>query len=122
MARSKYHTRSSIMMVGDCIGYAAEGNAFTRKMQYDPEAFPLTPELKKKGLTEEQWSKILEQIRSSKGLIGLGGGFSKAITQVNADYFDAIGCVAAYAEYHKGQKAIVVLTKDALASGRVTAE
>lgn len=108
------------MHTDDAIGYAAEGNAFTRNMQYDPATFTLTEELKKAGLTEEQWKTVLELLRSDKGVLGLGGGFSKAIAKCNTEYFEPIGCVAAYAEYHKGQKAMVVLTKDAITNGRVT--
>jgi len=51
----------------------------------------------------------------------MGGGFSKAIAQANEDYLDKIGCIGAYMEYGKGQKAMAVFEKDAaLTSGRVT--
>jgi len=97
--------------------YVAEG-AFTTT-QYNPETFPLTDELKAKGITTEQWVEICTSLRKGKGVTGMGGGFSKAISQANADYFDKLGLIGAYAEYHKGQKAMVVFPKEAVEMGRI---
>lgn len=96
------------------IQYAPEGTTLGKK--FDPERDPLTPELKAMGLTEEQWDKIMTLLRDAFGKLGVNGGFSKAITQANAEYFDTIGCVACYAEYYKGCKAMVVYTKEAAAT------
>lgn len=131
--------------------YVAEG-AFTTT-QYNPETFPLTEALKAKGITEEQWVEICTALRKGKGMTGMGGGFSKAISQVpaasrahalpttgllrlqmrllpacalpcvcaqaNVDFFDKLGLIGAYAEYHKGQKAMVVFPKEAVELGRI---
>lgn len=102
----------------DAIGYVAEGASMMGK-QYDPEKFPLTDELKAKGVTEEQWVEICTSLRAGKGTTGFGGGFSAAIESANATYFDAVGVVGVYAEYGPGQKAMVVLTQEVAEGGRV---
>ena len=48
------------------LGYVAEG--FMTTTQYNPEKFPLSAELKAKGVTVEQWSTICELLRKGKGL------------------------------------------------------
>lgn len=60
--------------------------------------FPLTSELADKGVTEEQWAEICTSLRSGKGMTGLGGGFSLAIAEANAHFFDKLDLVACYAE------------------------
>jgi len=103
----------------DAIAYVAEGAPFFGT-QYSPAKFTLTPELKAKGLSEDAWAKICVSLKAGKGTFGFGGGFSKAIGLANDEHFSKIGCVAAYAEYGPGQKAMVVLTKEAASAGRVT--
>ena len=66
------------------------------------------------------WDAICTSLREGKGLTGFGSGFSKAIAAANGAHFGKIGCVAAYAEYGPGQKAMVVFTEQA-AAGRITA-
>jgi hypothetical protein len=61
--------------------------------------FPLTAELKAKGITDEQWAEICTSLRSGKGMTGFGGGFSAAIAAANETYFDKVGVVGVYAEY-----------------------
>lgn len=61
--------------------------------------FPLTAELKAKGITDEQWAEICTSLRSGKGMTGAGGGFSAAIASANETYFEKVGVVGAYAEY-----------------------
>ena len=80
----------------------------------------LTPELKQKGITVDQYSEICKMLREGFGKLGVDGGFSKAITKVNELYFEQVGCVACYAEYYKGCKAMVVYTKEAAEAGAVT--
>tara|TARA_B100000795_G_scaffold17934_1_gene11910 strand:- start:77 stop:256 length:180 start_codon:yes stop_codon:yes gene_type:complete len=46
-------------------------------------------------------------------------GFSKAITKCNEDFFEKVGCVACYAEYYKGCKAMVVYTQEVAEDGAV---
>ena len=102
----------------DAIAYVGEGAAFF-KTQYSDSIFPLTEELKAKGLGEDGWAAICKSLSVGKGWTGIGGGFSKAIADANEEYFSKIGCVAAYAEYGPGQKAMVVLTQEAADAGRV---
>ena len=90
------------------LGYVAEG-ASMFGAQYTPEKFPLTPELKAKGLTDEKWAEICKMLREGKGMTGIGGGFSVAITKANGGFLNKIGCIGVYAEYGPGQKAMVVL-------------
>lgn len=103
----------------DAIGYVAEGAPFFGT-QYNPAKFTLTPELKVRGLSEAAWAKICTSLKDGKGTFGFGSGFSKAIGLANDEHFSKIGCVAAYAEYGPGQKAMVVLTKEVASAGRVT--
>ena len=67
-----------------------------------------------------EFSKTLHDFGALDLGVGIGGGFTKAIGAANDEYFTKIGCVAAYAEYGPGQKAMVVLTKAVASSGRVT--
>ena len=90
------------------LGYVAEG-ASMFGAQYNPEKFPLTPELKAKGLTDEKWAEICKMLREGKGMTGFGGGFSVAIANANSGFLNKIGCVGVYAEYGPGQKCMVVL-------------
>ena len=99
------------------IGYVAEGGLTG---QYSSEKFPLTAALKEKGLTEEKWDAICKSLAAGKGFVGMDGGFSKAIAKANEDFLDKIGCIGAYAEYGKGQKCMVVLTKEAATPDVVT--
>lgn len=100
----------------DAIQYCPQGvNVFGTK--FDPQKQPLTPELKAKGVTEEEWVKICKSLRANYSTFS--GGFSKAITAANKEYFEKLGCVACYAEYHKGCKAMVVYTKEAADAGAV---
>ena len=62
--------------------------------QYDPKTFPLTPEVQKAGISEEDWDAICESLRKGKGMTGIGGGFSKAIVSANETYFDKCGLEA----------------------------
>merc|ERR1719230_419424 len=100
------------------IGYLPEGTVMGTK--FDVTKNPLSPGLKSKGLTEDQWAAICEALRKAFGGTGISGDFSKAITKANDDYFTKIGCVACYAEYFKGCKAMVVYTKEEADSGKVT--
>merc|ERR1712194_69687 len=102
----------------DAIGYAAEG-AGIFGAQYDPANFPLSKELMLLGLSEQAWADILTSLRVGKGKTGLGFGFSKAIARANKDHFERIGALAAYAEYGKGQKAMVVLPLSEAGTSRV---
>ena len=128
----------------DAIGYAAEGAGFFGA-QYDPANFPLSKELQLLGLSEQAWADILTSLREGKGKAGLGFGFSKAIARcasltrpllplplapiarchvrnsrrANKDHFERIGALAAYAEYGKGQKAMVVLPLSEAGTSRV---
>ena len=106
-----------VCIAADAIGYCAEGSLTG---QYSSEKFPLTPELEAKGLTKEDWEAICKSLASGKGMMGMDGGFSKAISKANEDYLDKIGCIGVYAEYGKGQKCMVVLTKEAATPERVT--
>ena len=101
----------------DAIGYVAEGGLTG---QFSPEKFPLTADLEAKGLTKEKWETICSSLASGKGMMGMDGGFSKAIAKANEDFLDGIGCIGCYAEYGKGQKCMVVLTKEQATSDRVT--
>jgi hypothetical protein len=102
----------------DCIGYVAEGASFFGT-QYDAAKFPITKELEDKGLKAEEWAEICTSLRKGKGFTGMGGGFTKAIAAANNKYLWKIGCLAAYCEYGPGQKAMVVITKEVAADGRV---
>ena len=73
------------------------------------EKFPLTPELKAKGVTDSQWADICKSLREGKGMTGIGGGFSAAIGKANTTVFSKVGVIGVYAEYGQGQKAMVVL-------------
>ena len=92
------------------LGYVGEG-ASLLGAQYNPEKFPLTAELKDKGVTDTQWADICKSLREGKGMFGIGGGFSAAISQANKSVFDKLGVIGVYAEYGPGQKAMVVLDK-----------
>lgn len=61
------------MSADDCIGYAAEGADPTGLFgkQYDPATFPLTEELKAKGLAAEDWEKICTSLREAKSIPGI---------------------------------------------------
>ena len=87
--------------------------------RFDETKNPITSELEAKGLTKETYATICKMLREGYASTGMSGGFSKAITQANAEYFEKIGCVACYAEYGKGQKAMVVFTKEVADSGAV---
>ena len=69
-------------------------------------------------MSAEQWAGICTSLAKGKGMMGFGWGFSQAINEANRDFFKPIGCVACYAEYNKGQKAMVVLTEDVAKAGR----
>lgn len=97
------------------LGYVAEG-ASMFGAQYNPEKFPLTPELKAKGITDAQWADVCKTLREGKGMTGLGGGFSAAISKANSTTFDKCGVIGVYAEYGAGQKCMVVLDKSATSS------
>lgn len=120
--------------------------------QFSASKFPLTPELKAKGMTDETWGIVCKSLAKGKGYMGFGWGFSQvrlhahaslashfsplgllpravlaslprsllpqAINEANREYFKPIGCVACYAEYYKGQKAMVVLTEEVAKAGR----
>lgn len=90
--------------------YVGEG-ASMFGAQYDVEKFPLTAELKAKGVTDDQWAEICKMLREGKGMTGIGGGFSAAISKANSTIFDKVGVIGVYAEYGAGQKAMVVLDK-----------
>jgi len=105
-------------MPSDALGYVAEGASLFGS-QYDYKKFPLTPELKAKGISEEDWANICKSLKSGKGYTGFGGGFSKSIAKANEDKFMKCGCVAAYAEYGPGQKAMVVLDMATAGGGRI---
>jgi hypothetical protein len=105
----------------DAIAYVGEGAFFLTGTQFSEKKFPLSEELKAKGLSEDDWAAICKSLRDGKGKTGWGGGFSKAIAQAQKDHIEKIDCVAVYAEYGMGQKAIVVLTKDVADSGRAVA-
>lgn len=120
LSYSRAHAHCMLFLVciaADAIGYCAEGSLTG---QYSSEKFPLTPELEAKGLTKEDWEAICKSLASGKGMMGMDGGFSKAISKANEDYLDKIGCIGVYAEYGKGQKCMVVLTKEAATPERVT--
>ena len=87
----------------DAVAYAPESSPFGRRFDH---AIP--DSIKAKGLSAEDWDGIMQMLRDGFGSTGTSGGFSKAITKANHDNFDKIGCVACYAEYYKGQKAMVV--------------
>lgn len=99
------------------IQYVPQGPGIGKK--FDLEKQPLTPELKAKGISEEDYAAICELLRTAFGLTGIDGSFSKAITKANEEYFEKVGCVACYAEYYKGCKAMVVFTKEAADGGAV---
>ena len=102
---------------GSPLGYVGEGKVFPiGGKQYNEAKFPLTEELKAKGLQEKDWVTICAALRKGKGLTGFGAGFSKAIARANEDYLLKIGCIGVYAEYGKGQKCMVVLDKETQAS------
>lgn len=92
------------------LGYVGEG-ASLFGAQYSVEKFPLTAELKAKGVTDAQWADICKMLREGKGMTGFGGGFSAAISKANSTVFDKLGVIGVYAEYGPGQKAMVVLEK-----------
>ena len=87
--------------------------------RFDETKNPILPELEAKGMTKETYAVICKMLREGYSSTGMSGGFSKAITQANAEYFEKIGCVACYAEYGMGQKAMVVFTKEVADSGAV---
>merc|ERR1712048_139172 len=70
----------------DAIGYFEGG------IMSNPKKFPLTDELKAKGMA----------------IVGFKSWFKDAIKKANKDYFEKIGCLAVYAEYGWGQQAMVV--------------
>lgn len=86
------------------IQYVPQGPGIGKK--FDLEKQPLTPELKAKGISEEDYAAICELLRTAFGLTGIDGSFSKAITKANEEYFEKVGCVACYAEYYKGCKVL----------------
>ena len=86
------------------IQYVPQGPGIGKK--FDHEKQPLTPELKAKGISEEDHTAICELLRTAFGLTGIDGSFSKAITKANEEYFEKVGCVACYAEYYKGCKVL----------------
>ena len=80
---------------GQPMGYVGEGKVVPMVgKQYDPKTFPLTPEVQKAGISEEDWDAICESLRKGKGMTGIGGGFSKAIVSANETYFDKCGLEA----------------------------
>ena len=87
--------------------------------RFSEENTPMLPELEAKGLSKETYAIICKMLRDGYGSTGTGGGFSKAITKANEEYFSKIGCVACYAEYGMGQKAMVVFTKEVADAGAV---
>ena len=97
---------------GAPLGYVGEGKVvpFVGK-QYDPKTFPLTAAVKDAGVSEADWEAICEMLRKGKGAMGIGGGFSTAITDANGLYFDKCGLEAVYAEYAMGQKCMIVYAK-----------
>ena len=113
------HGDSMEGMPNGALGYVGEGSILKRKGQYDPLIFPATEALKAKGISTEDWEAICTMLRQGKGATGIGGGFSKAISKANELYFDKVGCVGCYAEYGKGQKAMVVFETEAIKHGRV---
>lgn len=97
---------------GEAMGYVAEGKVMPMMgKQYDPKTFPLTDAVKAAGISEADWDAICESLRKGKGMTGIGGGFSKAITAANETYFDKCGLEATYAEYSAGQKCMIVYAK-----------
>lgn len=97
---------------GAPLGYVGEGKVMPMVgKQYDPKTFPLTEDVKAKGISEADWEAICESLRKGKGMTGIGGGFSKAIVAANEDYFTKAGLEATYAEYAKGQKCMIVYAK-----------
>ena len=86
------------------IQYVPQGPGIGKKFEVEKQ--PLTPELKAKGISEEDYAAICELLRTAFGLTGTDGSFSKAITKANEEYFEKVGCVACYAEYYKGCKVL----------------
>lgn len=70
-------------------------------------------------MSKETYAIICKMLRDGYGTTGTSGGFSKAITKANEEYFGKVGCVACYAEYGLGQKAMVVFTKEVADGGAV---
>jgi hypothetical protein len=101
----------------DAIQYVPEGSPLATR--FNEEKNPITPEMEAKGLSRDDYAAICKMLREGYGKIGVSGGFSKAITAVNELYFEKIGCVACYAEYYKGCKAMVVYTKEVADAGAV---
>ena len=60
------------------------------------------------SLLQGDWDNICESLRKGKGMMGIGGGFSKAIKAANEEYFAKCGLEATYAEYAAGQKCMIV--------------
>lgn len=74
--------------------------------------------LAEKGLSADAWDMIQQKLRVSKGMTELGPqkGFGITIEQLNAKYFEPIGCIAVQAEFGVRQKAMTVFTKEAWAA------
>eukprot|EP00322_Chrysochromulina_rotalis_P003655 CAMPEP_0115854726 /NCGR_PEP_ID=MMETSP0287-20121206/14175_1 /TAXON_ID=412157 /ORGANISM="Chrysochromulina rotalis, Strain UIO044" /LENGTH=110 /DNA_ID=CAMNT_0003308857 /DNA_START=64 /DNA_END=396 /DNA_ORIENTATION=- len=97
---------------GEPLGYVGEGKVMPMMgKQYNPATFPATQAVKDAGISDADWEAICEMLRKGKGMMGIGGGFSKAIASANELYFDRCGLEATYAEYAAGQKCMIVYKK-----------
>ena len=93
----------------NAVGFVDEGSPL-KSPRFPGE---LDAELAALGVTEEEWAGVLEKLREAYGKTGIDkSAFKAAIEGLNESLFSAKGCVAAYAEFGMGQKAMTVYTKE----------
>ena len=89
----------------NAVGFISEGSPFKTRFLEE-----LDPKLAVMGVTAEEWSGVQEQLREAYGIFK--SGFKAAIERLNESLFVGKGCIAVYAEYGKGQKAMTVYAEE----------
>ena len=106
-SRGNRHCRSSASggKPDNAVGFISEGSPFKTRFleELDPESAAI-------GVTADEWSGVQEQLREAYGITK--SGLKAAIESLNESLFTAKGCIAVYAEFGKGQKAMTVYTKE----------
>ena len=93
----------------NAVGFVDEGSPL-KSPRFPGE---LDAELAALGVTDEEWTGVLETLREAYGKTGFDKkAFKAAIEGLNDSLFTAKGCVATYAEFGMGQKAMTVYKKE----------
>jgi hypothetical protein len=88
------------------VGFISEGSPFKTRFLEE-----LDPELAAMGVSAEEWSTVQMKLREAYGIAK--SKLKAAIESLNESLFTAKGCIAVYAEYGMGQKAMTVYTQEA---------